>query len=133
MKFTNGAFIFTNNVSVVADVVIFATGYNYEFPFLKESTSGIKVDDNYITPLYQHMINVDHPTMYFIGIPQKIVAIPTFHIQVTEIVNNQDKFFVKHLTYFLGTIYSISDERHSQVTGIIRDEKRFLVENPEKK
>lgn len=66
---------------VTADVFMFCTGYRYNFPFLDESC-GIKVDDNYVTPLYKHLINIDHPTMCIVGIPTIVVPFPMFHAQV---------------------------------------------------
>lgn len=44
-------------------------GYKYAYPFLSVD-SGIHVDDNFVQPLYKHVINIEHPTMAFIGIPQ---------------------------------------------------------------
>ncbi|OAD52045.1 Flavin-containing monooxygenase FMO GS-OX-like 2 [Eufriesea mexicana] len=66
---------------VTVDVFMFCTGYWYSFPFLDESC-GIRVDDNFITPLYKHLINIVHPTMCIIGVPTVVVPFPMFHIQV---------------------------------------------------
>lgn len=44
------------------------SGYKYSYPFLSGST-GIEVDDNYVSPLFQQILNIRHPTMAFIGIP----------------------------------------------------------------
>lgn len=66
---------------VTIDVFLYCTGYRYSFPFLDESC-GVKVDDNYVTPLYKHLINIEHPTMAIIGIPSQIVPFPMFHIQI---------------------------------------------------
>nr|XP_012146820.1 PREDICTED: flavin-containing monooxygenase FMO GS-OX-like 2 isoform X1 [Megachile rotundata]XP_012146821.1 PREDICTED: flavin-containing monooxygenase FMO GS-OX-like 2 isoform X1 [Megachile rotundata]XP_012146823.1 PREDICTED: flavin-containing monooxygenase FMO GS-OX-like 2 isoform X1 [Megachile rotundata]XP_012146824.1 PREDICTED: flavin-containing monooxygenase FMO GS-OX-like 2 isoform X1 [Megachile rotundata] len=70
-----------DQTSVTADVFMFCTGYRYNFPFLNESC-GIKVDGNYVTPLYKHLINIDHPTMCIVGIPTIVVPFPMFHAQV---------------------------------------------------
>lgn len=67
---------------VTADAFMFCTGYRYNFPFLDESC-GIKVDDNYVTPLYKHLINIDHSTMCIVGIPTIVIPFPLFHAQVT--------------------------------------------------
>ncbi|CAK9794707.1 Flavin-containing monooxygenase FMO GS-OX-like 2 [Anthophora plagiata] len=66
---------------VTADVFMFCTGYRYTFPFLDENC-GIRVDDNFVTPLYKHLINIDHPTMCIIGIPTTVIPFPMFHVQV---------------------------------------------------
>ncbi|XP_046746523.1 flavin-containing monooxygenase FMO GS-OX-like 4 isoform X2 [Diprion similis] len=74
-------FILKDGTSVEADAFMYCTGYKYSFPFLDE-TCGITVDDNYVHPLYRHLISVEHPTMCFIGIPLVVVPFPMFHIQV---------------------------------------------------
>ncbi|XP_015511102.1 flavin-containing monooxygenase FMO GS-OX-like 4 [Neodiprion lecontei] len=74
-------FILKDGTSLFADAFLYCTGYKYSFPFLDE-TCGITVDDNYVHPLYRHMINVEHPTMCFVGIPLVVVPFPMFHIQV---------------------------------------------------
>lgn len=65
-RFENGTFILKDNSSVCADALMFCTGYNYDYPFLDNST-GITVDNNYVSPLYKHIINVQHPTMSFLN------------------------------------------------------------------
>ncbi|XP_031627749.1 senecionine N-oxygenase-like [Contarinia nasturtii] len=49
-------------------VVIYATGYKYSYPFLKKNT-GIQVHDKYVYPLYKQILNIEHSTMAFIGVP----------------------------------------------------------------
>ncbi|KOC59194.1 Flavin-containing monooxygenase FMO GS-OX-like 9 [Habropoda laboriosa] len=67
--------------SVTADVFMFCTGYRYGFPFLDENC-GIRVDNNFITPLYKHLINIDHPTMCIVGVPTVVIPFPMFHVQI---------------------------------------------------
>ncbi|XP_031621692.1 dimethylaniline monooxygenase [N-oxide-forming] 3-like isoform X2 [Contarinia nasturtii] len=62
------------------DSIIFATGFDYSYPFLDEST-GIHVKDNYIEPLYKHIINIEHPTMAFIGGVVSVAAMPIYDLQ----------------------------------------------------
>nr|XP_033324761.1 flavin-containing monooxygenase FMO GS-OX-like 2 isoform X1 [Megalopta genalis] len=70
-----------DETAVTADTFIFCTGYKFTFPFLDE-TSGIRVDDNHVAPLYKHLINIDHPTMCIVGIPTIVIPFPMFHVQV---------------------------------------------------
>lgn len=63
------------------DTILFCTGYRYSFPFLNASC-GITVENNHIQPLYKHMINIDKPTMCFIGIPFNVCAFQMFDLQV---------------------------------------------------
>lgn len=58
-------------------------GYSYTFPFLSADT-GIHVDDNYVQPLYRHCINIEHPTMYIIGIPALALAPTLRYSQVSS-------------------------------------------------
>jgi hypothetical protein len=61
------------------DVLVFCTGYHYRFPFLDAGLIG--VEDNWVSPLYQDLLHVDHPTLAFIGIPFKVVPFPLFEVQ----------------------------------------------------
>ncbi|XP_050725812.1 uncharacterized protein LOC127003340 isoform X2 [Eriocheir sinensis] len=74
-------FIFGDGSRAEADVLMYCTGYEYTFPFLSEKC-GVTVEDSIVKPLYKHIINVNHPTMAFIGIPSQIVPFPLFDIQV---------------------------------------------------
>lgn len=72
---------FSDGSSEEIDVVFFCTGYLYNFPFL-DSSCGITVEDNCVEPLYRHMVNIEHPTMCFIGIPYYVCAFSMFDLQV---------------------------------------------------
>lgn len=63
------------------DVFLLCTGYKNNFPFLDKNCE-IQVDSNYVTPLYKHFINIEHPSMCIIGIPTVVVPFPMFHVQV---------------------------------------------------
>lgn len=75
-------------------------GYNYGFPFLDDSC-GIAIDDNYVQPLYKHMVHIRRPTMFFIGIPYDVCAFPLFDLQV-GIQENKQEYMLKR-TSTLGT------------------------------
>lgn len=45
------------------DVVLFATGYDFSFPFLED----VKVEKRRIRGLYQHVFNAEDPTLGFVG------------------------------------------------------------------
>ncbi|KAK9308846.1 hypothetical protein QLX08_001268 [Tetragonisca angustula] len=80
-KIEEGKIFLKDQSSVTADVFMFCTGYRYSFPFLDENC-GIRVDDNFIIPLYKHLINIDHPTMCIVGVPTVVVPFPMFHMQI---------------------------------------------------
>ncbi|KAK4884288.1 hypothetical protein RN001_000559 [Aquatica leii] len=67
-KFTKNTAIFSDGTAEEIDAVVYCTGYEYKFPFLPAST-GITVSNNWVKPLYKHIVNIEYPTMFFIGIP----------------------------------------------------------------
>lgn len=73
--------LFVDGSSSDFDSIVLCTGYNYGFPFLHESC-GIFVEENIVQPLYKQIVNVKHPQMCFIGLPNNICAFRTFDIQV---------------------------------------------------
>ncbi|XP_046959453.1 senecionine N-oxygenase isoform X1 [Vanessa cardui] len=74
------------------DVVFLCTGYLYNFPFLHE-TSNIVVEDNCVEPLYKHLVNIQHPTMCFIGVPYYVCAFSMFDLQVRYYVRSMNGTF----------------------------------------
>ncbi|CAN6196641.1 unnamed protein product [Urochloa humidicola] len=74
----DGRVVFADGSGVVADAIIYCTGYEYSFPFL--DTAGIvTVDDNRVGPLYEHTFPPAlAPSLSFVGIPNKVVT-PLFY------------------------------------------------------
>ncbi|MBA0773073.1 hypothetical protein Gotri_008375, partial [Gossypium trilobum] len=67
----DGRVEFEDGSCVIADTIIYCTGYSYAFPFL--DTKGIVgVDDNRVGPLFEHTFPPSlAPSLSFIGIPRK--------------------------------------------------------------
>ncbi|KAL0416184.1 UNVERIFIED_CONTAM: Flavin-containing monooxygenase FMO GS-OX-like 9 [Sesamum latifolium] len=67
----DGRVLFVDGSWIVADTIIYCTGYSYSFPFL--DTKGIVVvDDDRVGPLYEHTFPPSlAPSLSFIGIPRK--------------------------------------------------------------
>ena len=83
------------------DVVMYATGYHYTFPFLDTedgrggSTGGpeggtggpkgamtVSTEDNCVSPLYEHVFPPAlAPSLSFVGLPWKVVPFPQFELQ----------------------------------------------------
>lgn len=74
------------------DVVFLCTGYLYNFPFLHDSC-GIVVEDNCVEPLYKHLVNIQHPSMCFIGVPYYVCAFSMFDLQVRYYVRSMNGTF----------------------------------------
>ena len=50
------------------DVLIFCTGYRYEFPFLKKSGL-VQTDERFVYPVYRHIFHPRYPTLAFTSLP----------------------------------------------------------------
>ncbi|XP_053685201.1 senecionine N-oxygenase-like [Sabethes cyaneus] len=79
-ELTSRGALFVDGTHSDCTVILYCTGYRYSFPFLSLS-SGITVDDNCVQPLYKHCININHPTMAFIGLPYYVCAAQMFDLQ----------------------------------------------------
>lgn len=69
-----------NQSKLSVDLIFYCTGYKYSFPFLSDSCK-IEVDDNYIKPLYKHIVNIEYPTMGLIGVPFYVCTFHMFDLQ----------------------------------------------------
>ena len=67
--------------TVEATVILLATGYHYSFPFLT-GDCGVRVSSRRMWPLYKHLVNINHPSMCFVGVPIQICPFPQFDLQV---------------------------------------------------
>ncbi|EIE25007.1 FAD/NAD(P)-binding domain-containing protein [Coccomyxa subellipsoidea C-169] len=68
------------------DVVMFATGYCYSFPFLADTRIDgaeiVTVEDNRVSPLYKHIFPPSTaPTLSFVGLPWKVVPFAQYELQ----------------------------------------------------
>ncbi|KAM7267762.1 hypothetical protein ACFE04_009928 [Oxalis oulophora] len=77
----DGRVFFSDGSSVVADTILYCTGYSYTLPFL--DTKGIVgIDDDRVGPLFEHTFPPSlAPSLSFIGIPRKLIAFPFFESQ----------------------------------------------------
>ncbi|KAK5649045.1 hypothetical protein RI129_003937 [Pyrocoelia pectoralis] len=80
-RFTESGVIFRDGTEDTFDTILYCTGYKYSFPFLTDGCD-IKIENNWVKPLYKHIININHPTMCFIGIPYYLCEIPALDIEV---------------------------------------------------
>ncbi|XP_062558928.1 senecionine N-oxygenase-like isoform X1 [Armigeres subalbatus] len=69
------------------DLILYCTGYHFNFPFLHEDC-GIDLDDDWVKPLYKHILNINYPTMAFIGLP--------FLVCTTLMFDLQSRFAIKY-------------------------------------
>ncbi|XVF50053.1 hypothetical protein PTKIN_Ptkin04bG0063700 [Pterospermum kingtungense] len=77
----DGRVQFEDGSCVIADTIIYCTGYSYTFPFL-DTKGMVVVDDNRVGPLFEHTFPPSlAPSLSFIGIPRKLIGFPFFESQ----------------------------------------------------
>ncbi|XP_062170018.1 flavin-containing monooxygenase FMO GS-OX-like 9 [Alnus glutinosa] len=77
----DGRVLFVDGSWVIADSILFCTGYSYKFPFL-DTKGKVGVDDERVGPLYEHTFPPSlAPSLSFVGIPKKIIGFPFFESQ----------------------------------------------------
>lgn len=81
-RLTENGVVFADGSEQTYSVIFYCTGYKYTFPFLSIDC-GLSVDDNYVSPLYKHCININFPTMALIGVPFYVCASQMFDLQVS--------------------------------------------------
>lgn len=82
MLFCIAQVISTSSDMITDFNVQFFLGYQYTFPFLSVDC-GISVDENFVSPLFKHCININFPTMALIGLPTFVCASQMFDLQVS--------------------------------------------------
>lgn len=80
-RFTETGAEFVDGSHETFTTVIWATGYDFSYPFLS-ADCGVHVDDRFLQPLYKQIINIHHPTMAFIGIPYTVCTTQMYDLQV---------------------------------------------------
>ncbi|CAH8280429.1 unnamed protein product [Arabidopsis lyrata] len=77
----DGLVIFNDGSCIVADTILYCTGYDYKLPFL-ESKGRVEIDDNRVGPLFEHTFSPYlSPSLSFVGIPRKLIGFPFFESQ----------------------------------------------------
>ncbi|KAH7283957.1 hypothetical protein KP509_34G032600 [Ceratopteris richardii] len=77
----DGKLVFENGDSVIADVILYCTGYAYSMPFL-QTEEIVNVNADYVGPLYQHVFPPRlAPTLSFVGLPFKVIPFPLMQLQ----------------------------------------------------
>ena len=93
------------------DAVIYATGYNVEFPFLAEGI--VEVKDNHI-PLFKRMMRPEYGNLFFMGLAQPLPTLINFAEQQARLA-----------AAYLAGDYALPD-RAEMERVIAADEKKFL-------
>ncbi|CAB1104099.1 unnamed protein product [Ectocarpus sp. CCAP 1310/34] len=67
---------FKNGELVEVDTVVWCTGYNYAFPSLEGSGLLTAPALKRVHPVFEHLLHVYHPSLSFIGLPQRRAPLP---------------------------------------------------------
>lgn len=81
VRFSENHAYFENGSFESFSYVIYATGYDFKFPFLSVDC-GLSVDQKHVTPLFKHCININRPSMAIVGLPFFGVGVPMYDLQV---------------------------------------------------
>ena len=85
-RFVGDAVEFVDGSRETVDVVMLATGYQIEFPFLREAECGVRVEDNHVAPLFEHLLVPRWGArLAFIGLPWRVVPFPLFELQAAAV------------------------------------------------
>ncbi|XP_076303151.1 uncharacterized protein LOC143221650, partial [Lasioglossum baleicum] len=79
-------FIFRDGSTAEVDNFIYCTGYEFTYPFMSSKVE-MRTDDNHVEPIYKHLIHIDYPSLFIMGLPGIVIPFPMFHIQAQYILN----------------------------------------------
>ena len=82
-KLDGDGVVFTDGTREKVDAIIWATGYNVTFPFLKQDDLTPK--DN-VFPLYKRMVKPGRETIFFLGLAQPLPTLVNFAEQQSKLV-----------------------------------------------
>ncbi|KAI8933304.1 hypothetical protein NX059_009929 [Plenodomus lindquistii] len=63
------------------DAIVFATGYFYSLPFLKNVKPALITDGSYVNNTYQHLFYAPKPTLSFLALNQRVIPFPIAEAQ----------------------------------------------------
>ncbi|XP_038982496.1 flavin-containing monooxygenase FMO GS-OX5-like isoform X1 [Phoenix dactylifera] len=88
----DGKVDFVDGSSLIADAIIYCTGYKYNFPFL-EMDDTVNIDDNRVGPLYKHVFPPRvAPWLSFVGLPYKTIIFRMLELQskwIAQVLSNK--------------------------------------------
>lgn len=80
LKLCENDVVFVDDSRSQFTTIIYCTGYEYKFPFLSVDC-GIGTQNGFVAPLYKHCLNINRPTMGFIGLANLVCPNQLFSLQ----------------------------------------------------
>lgn len=87
-RMNENSITFNDGQTFQVDSVVLCTGYMFDFAFLHKDCK-IKIQENRVTPLFKHFINIEHPSLAFLGVPFTVCPFPFY--------DTQAKYYIKYL------------------------------------
>ncbi|XP_017888392.1 flavin-containing monooxygenase FMO GS-OX3-like isoform X1 [Ceratina calcarata] len=78
-------FIFNDGSMAEVDSFIYCTGYEFTYPFMSTKVE-MRTENNQVEPFYKHLIHIDYPSLFVMGLPAIVIPFPMFHIQAQYIL-----------------------------------------------
>lgn len=63
------------------DAIVYCTGYFYSYPFLGSLNPPVVTSGRRVMGSYQHLFDIQHPTLAFTALAQKIIPFPVSEVQ----------------------------------------------------
>ncbi|KPP57514.1 flavin-containing monooxygenase FMO GS-OX-like 4-like, partial [Scleropages formosus] len=74
----NGELQFLDGSLAHPQVLLFCTGYKFNYPFLDTNILGLQIQDHWISPLYKFLVPPAFPSLFIVGICKIICPFPHF-------------------------------------------------------
>ena len=84
-EYTRAVKLKDGSIETDIDSVVFATGYFYSYPFLSNLKPPVVTDGLRTQDVYQHLFNIEHPTLVFPVINLKVVPFPLAELQAAVV------------------------------------------------
>ncbi|XP_015434732.1 PREDICTED: flavin-containing monooxygenase FMO GS-OX-like 3 [Dufourea novaeangliae] len=78
-------FIFRDGTTAEVDNFIYCTGYRFTYPFMSPKVQ-MRTDENHVEPIYKHLVHMNYPNLFVMGLPGIVIPFPMFHIQAQYIL-----------------------------------------------
>jgi len=72
------------------DIIIFCSGYDYQFPFINEESNlelSVIPGERRVKPLYEQLWHARYPSLTFIGLQHSVVPFPFFELQAEAVAS----------------------------------------------
>lgn len=80
---TRGVEFEDGTVETNIDAIVFATGYFYSLPFLKDVYPKLITDGSHVNHTYKHLFYAPKPTLSFLALPQRVIPFPIAEAQAS--------------------------------------------------